>query len=311
MSNQKLKENQSPISTQELLKKAKSALTPEQYARMEQRVSEKIDTMKLITMNLDELKAELPKIVAWDHEEADIMDRLEREFPGVKPTWTVTKKTELGLWDSTKKKVSKIGDWIYDKLPWTDWKNAREIAKKWASASAVVATAALWTSAGSAVQAVEKALSWLDNLKKDPIVWFKELFNVLLSFDSKKISAFFSSNMDALGVSTDMVESFVEKMWFPKELIKTAKTILSDEKLGKMSYGSVEKVWQEYKKNPSLDIIKKLWVLWGKESDVVPIFEQIFSKNSKSIVEWITQKGNNKIDIVNLPMSNVIKYIAW
>lgn len=303
-----LQEN--PTST-ELLKKAEKALTPEQYVRMRDRALDKIGIIQLSSMNLEALKSELPKIVAWDHEEADIMDRLEREFPGIKTAWTVAKKTELGLWDSTKSKVSELGDWIYDKLPWTDWKKAREIAKKWASTSAVVATAALWTSAGSAVQAAEKALTWLDNLKKDPIAWFKELFNVLLSFDSKKISAFFSSNMDALGISTDTVERFIEKMGFPKTLIKTAKTLLLDEKFNQISYGKAEKIWKEYQKDPSLDIIKKLWVSWDSREDIIPILEQIFSKNSKNIVDWLAQKWNNNTDIADLPIGNLMKYMVW
>ena len=65
------------LTSTELLEKAKSALTPEQYARMEASASEKIGILKLASMNMDQLKAELPKVVAGDSEESDIMLRLE------------------------------------------------------------------------------------------------------------------------------------------------------------------------------------------------------------------------------------------
>jgi hypothetical protein len=310
MSIPKLPETQKAPSGTELMDKAKKALTPEQYARMEKKTLEKMSTMELVSMDLDKLKAELPKIVAWDHEEADIMERLEREFPGIKSTPAPAPKTELGFWDSTKKAVSDVGDWMYDALVPDRFKQARETAKKWGSTSAVVVTAALWQSAGNAVQTAEKALSWLDSLKKDPIAWFKELFSVLFSGDFKKIRAFFSSGMDALGISTEMVESFVEKMWVPKALLKTAKSLFSDDKFTKMSYGSVEKIWQDYQKNPSLDVVGKLGVLWGREKEVLPILEQLFSKDSKALTHELLKKWSNVADIAWLPMSDIIKQLA-
>gem|GEM_PF-4996772 len=51
-------------STEEVLKKAKSALTPEQYSRLEKKTLERVNILKLASMNLDELKKELPTIVA-------------------------------------------------------------------------------------------------------------------------------------------------------------------------------------------------------------------------------------------------------
>lgn len=63
MSIQNPQEN--PVSsTEELLDKAQKVLTPDQYARMEKSAKEKIGTLRLISMSLDELKAELPRVVA-------------------------------------------------------------------------------------------------------------------------------------------------------------------------------------------------------------------------------------------------------
>ncbi len=72
---------ENPTSPQDLMEKAEKALTPDQYIRMKDKAFEKIGKLKLISMSLDELKAELPKVVSGDPEEQDILTRLEVAFP--------------------------------------------------------------------------------------------------------------------------------------------------------------------------------------------------------------------------------------
>lgn len=78
MTTQNPQEN--PTST-ELLDKAKRALTPEQYKRMQDKAIEKIGIIKLSSMSLDNLRNELPSLAQGDPEEQDILTRLDREFP--------------------------------------------------------------------------------------------------------------------------------------------------------------------------------------------------------------------------------------
>lgn len=51
-------------SSAELLDKAKKALTAEQYQRIHAKALEKIGIKRLISMSLEDLKSELPKIVS-------------------------------------------------------------------------------------------------------------------------------------------------------------------------------------------------------------------------------------------------------
>ncbi|MFZ2255217.1 MAG: hypothetical protein WAW59_05825 [Patescibacteria group bacterium] len=100
-------------------------------------------------------------------------------------------------------------------------------------------------------------MSWWDRLQKDPIAWFKELFDALLSFDFKKISAFFSSTLDDIGLSSDIVTKFAEK-WLPSSLFKTAKSIFSIQSFTDMEFGKVEKIWKLYQKSNNIDELIKL-----------------------------------------------------
>lgn len=302
-----LQEN--PTSSQ-LLKEAQYALTPEQYERLKKRALEKMNVLEIASMNLDELKAQLPGIISGDPEEHDIMSRLDSVFP-----W-VDKKSQDSIankephikftehpWKYVKQQTNDITEWMYEKLVPERFQEAQKAQNKWSSTKVLVATVLWGTTAWETVASVERAMNWLDKLKKDPIAWFKELFNTLLSFDIKKISAFFSSTIDDIWISSDTLNKFAEK-WLPTSLFKSAKSIFSIPSFINMEFGKVEKIWKDYQKDNNPELLLKLWIPKEHLEWALPLLEKLFSKSSK---KSMSQSFDSGLDIADMKIQDIIK----
>lgn len=308
------KPSENPTST-ELLDKAKKALTPEQYQRMQDRAIEKIGIIKLSSMNLDGLKDELPAIIHGDPEEQDILSRLEVEFPWIKVQEEKSKTQEEKPkftehpWDWAKEKVQNGKEWAYETLVPDRIKKVGEMSEKWASAKSIATTVIAGVAAGEAIQSAEKAISWFDKLKNDPMKFFKELWEVITSGSWTKISAFFSSTVESLGITSNMAESFAGMLGIPKDTMKYAKKVFSLDIFGKTTYGDLSKVWGKYQKNPELDIMKELGIKEWTNTQVAQILESIFWKNSKDIASKFLEKSWSDINITKVSMSDFISKI--
>lgn len=305
---------ENPTSPQDLMEKAEKALTPDQYIRMKDKAFEKIGKLKLISMSLDELKAELPKVVSGDPEEQDILTRLEVAFPWIKksdiPQQSVESKSAIKFTehpiDWTTDKISKGVDAITPDR----FKEVGKMNKNGASSVAIVTTALLWVSAGATIEMAGKTTRWWDKLKSDPTTFFKELWEVITSGSWTKIASFFSGHMDSMGISTTTVEKFADTMWLPTGLIKTATSLFSTEKFGSMSYESLSKIWKQYQKTPDMDMVKELWIPIGDVKNAVSILEKLFAKDANDIVDRFVGKGGKETEIASLSMTDIIKKIA-
>lgn len=163
--------------------------------------------------------------------------------------------------------------------------------------------------AGETVQSAEKAISWFDKLKSDPMKFFKELFDVLFSFDVGKIKAFFSSTVESLGITSDMAESFAGILGVPKDVMKYAKKLFSLDIFGKTTYGDLSKVWEKYQKNPELDIMKELGIKEGTNTQIASVLENVFGKNSKDIVNKFLDKSGKDTDVTKISMADFISKV--
>jgi hypothetical protein len=302
-------ENQT--SSQDLMKKAKTALTPEQYARLEKKAIEKIWVLELAAMDLDKLKSKLPSIVAGEQDEADIMTRLEVEFPGIKTVVQEPKVpdqpkfTEHPL-DWTTNKISRG----IDAMTPDRFKEVSKMNKNGASSAAMATTALLWVSAGAAVETAGKTIKWWEKLRSNPGIFFRELWEVITSGSWTKIAWFFSGHMDSLGISTTTITKFADMMWLPTGLMGTATSLFATEKFWNMNYETLSKVWKQYQKTPDMNIAKELWVPAGDIKNAVWVLEKLFWKDSKGIVDTFVAKGGKETEIANLPMTDIIQRIV-
>ncbi len=127
--------HESTSSTQ-LLEKAKRVLTPEQYERMQKKALERRNIFELSSMGLDELRAELPGVIAGDPEEQDILARLEGEFPGIRTSEGKAKVQEEKPkftehpWNWTKGKMQEGKEWAYEAIVPERIKRANEMSEK-------------------------------------------------------------------------------------------------------------------------------------------------------------------------------------
>lgn len=174
----------------------------------------------------------------------------------------------------------------------------------------MAATAIFGESTGNALQSTEKAISWFDKLKSDPGKFFKELLDVLFSFDISRIKAFFSSTADSLGITSSMAENFAGMLGIPKDVMKYAKKLFSLDIFGKATYGDLSKVWEKYQKNPELDIMKELGIKDGTNTQVASVLESIFGKNSKDIANKFLDKSGKDTDITKVPMMDFISKLV-
>ncbi len=291
------------LTSMDLLEKAEKALTPDQYWRMKSRAVERIGIDRLTSMSLEELRSELPRIASGDPEEWDILARLDREF-----TWSPLARTEspqARKWEV--KFAEHPGDWLYEHLVPDRVKKARELSNTWASTTAIAWTLLWGIAAGEAIQHTEKAMKWWDKLKADPIAWIKDFFDALLH---GRLGEFFSWTVKAIGVSTDMIEKFADKIGIPGDLLKSVKWLFSNEKFWKMSYGDLEKVWKEYQKNPKMDIAKRFWISDKETGGILSLFEKFFWKESKNTKAKFVENGGDISTLAQLSIEDFLKGVA-
>ncbi len=301
------------LSSTELLDRVKKALTPEQYSRMQDKAIDKIGIMQLSSMNLENLKSELPTLVHDDPEKQDILARLEVEFPWIQnpkensqtpkaPTFTEHP------WDWAKNTLQERETRLYEAVVPDRIQEASKMNKEWASTMAIATTVVAWVSAGKTIQSAEKTVNWFEKLRNDPGKFFKELFDTLLSFDINRIKSFFESNIHSFGITSSMADEFGSILGISKDTIKSAKTLFLLENFGNMSYGELGKIWEKYQKNPDLDLMKLFQIKTGSSSEIAKVLESIFWKNAQDLTDRFLQKSGTKEGLSSISMRD---FLTW
>jgi hypothetical protein len=208
-------------------------------------------------------------------------------------------------WDWT---TNKMSEWI-DAITPDRFKKVAEMSKRWAPTTAIVTTAVFWVAAWETAETAAKAIGWWDKLKNDPSAFFKELWDVITSGSWSKIKSFFSSTMESIGITPSIAESFADKIWLPKNLIKSGISLFSSENFGKMNYGDLGQIYKEYQKNPDMNLAKKLGISNAELPEVTKVMETIFGKKSKGIVDIFTANGGTEPDMSAMAMADIIKKI--
>ena len=106
-----------------------------------------------------------------------------------------------------------------------------------------------------------------------------------------------------------IAENFATKIWLPKDLIKSGISLFSSETFGKINYGDLGKIYQEYQKNPSMNLAKKLGIPDTQIPEATKVMDIVFGKKSKGITEMFTNNDGKESDMSDMPMSDIIKKI--
>lgn len=288
-----------PKTWADILPDVKKALTESQYKRLEDAVTARHNVLELAGMNLDSLKKTLRPIVESDPEKEDIISRLDAVMPGIREVIPVKQNLQEATF------LSNPIDYVSNKV----WNALGGAKKAVMEAPRNIAIATLWKGAVETVESVQKAKWFIDKLLQDPLWFFKELMDVILSGDFWKIKAFFSGTTQPLGLSSSIIEKFSEK-WFPSDIVQWVKKLFSLENFTKLKYSEVEKIWKKYQKNPKIDFSKELRISSWDAKSIWPLLENFFWKNSEKLIDRFVSNGWEKEKIWEISLWELVSKIV-